>query len=246
MTWGEFKTSIKDRLSVDKNRQGMSEFVDKAILDGVDEVIRLADGLSTLITEDYSLAGTAGFRAVSNEGNVSIGQTLADNELENAWVISRGKDKQVTVDPGDGDPNRVPLVSYPWIHAQDLKHGNPAISDRSALISVSPLGAFYVYPKIRDHEFIRMTYFKKTQSLADGDAVTFPEAMAKVIALFVKAKILREVDHDIRMHDSFLGEFYAERATFVRQQAKKGKVDPTMRQHRMLTKRKPDIIPVNE
>lgn len=245
MNWAEFKTSVKARLTVDANRQGLTTYVNKMIEDGVREIIRLVPELAVFTREDFSLAGESGFKALTKEGNVVIGQTAADSEILNAWIISRPSDQLVSVDPGDGDPNRIPLHSYSWDNAQDLKHGNFPVKEEG-YIAISPDGTFYVYPYIKDHEFVRLEFRKKDFSFADDDLVEFDEPVAEAVGMYVKAMIMREVDHNINMHASYYADFTARRRKIKREWAARGELDTSVSDRRTINVTKFTTTPVNE
>lgn len=225
MTWAQFKTSVKARLGVDANRQNLSDYLNKMIEDGLREVVRLVPELWTVTQEDHSLFGLSGFKGLVNEGHVSIGQTAADSTISNAWIISRGDGKDVEVDPGDGDPNRMPLKPYSWENRNDLKHGHVPLPHSGGVIAISPDGAFYVYPYIKDHEFVRLEYRSKEFSHSDNDVVEYTEDIAECVSFYVKSMIMREVDHDLRMYSSYQGDFVRRRAKVKREWKEKGNLD---------------------
>lgn len=245
MNWSEFKTSVKSRLTVDANRQGLSAYVNKMIEDGLREIIRLVPELAVFTREDFSLAGESGFKSLTKEGNVVIGQTTADSEILNAWIISRKAGQNVSVDPGDGDPNRIPLDSYPWENSQDLKHGHLPVKE-SGYISVSPDGTFYVFPYIKDNEFVRLEFRKKDFSFSDDDVVEFDEPVAEAVGMYVKAMIMREVDHNINMHASYYTDFMKRRAKIKRERAARGELDTRVPDRRTINVTKFSTTPVNQ
>jgi virulence-associated protein VagC len=102
------------------------------------------------------------------------------------------------------------MGQWSWANRHDLLCGAPKGEYR---ISISPQGGtFYVYPQVTSTDKLEVFYDGVKKSFIDTDVVTFDEPSLEVVADFVKAKIAREVDHDLAMHDSYWASFLRNRS----------------------------------
>jgi len=114
-----------------------------------------------------------------------------------------------------------PVRQHPWDRRLELVDAQVPILDNNGWIAMDPEGsAFYLFPEIVSHEEIeediysykfRLHFNGKRLEFGDGDKVPFDERMANVVAFAVKADLVREVDRDTGLRESYRTDYVRER-----------------------------------
>lgn len=212
MTYEQFSTAVKDYLGPDKNRQNIATFLTAQIKAGARDLVKFIPQLRPLVVDKYSLAGLSGFKPLTSEGNVSIGVTSTDSQFESAWIVKRAVGVAVSIDPGDGDLIRRPLVQYGWSNRMDLKAAQPYMHNSHGYIAIGQEGSFWVYPKLKENEFVEISHRPIALTWADANQVPFGDDEAEAVSYWVKAKLRREDEGDLRLHDSYMMDYARKRS----------------------------------
>jgi hypothetical protein len=86
--------------------------------------------------------------------------------------------------------------------------GEEPVNDGNCRIAIDPLGyTFFVYPEVTEGWVLSLTWDGLKLDFQDGEETPFTEEAAGAVAEYVKAKIAREVDRDIGLHDSYMRSF---------------------------------------
>jgi len=212
MTYEQFSTAVKGYLGPDQNRQNISTFLTSQIKAGTRDLVKFIPQLRPLVIDKYSLAGLSGFKPLTNEGNVSIGVTSTDSQFESGWIVKRAVGIAVSIDPGDGDPIRRPLLQYGWSNRMDLKAAQPAMFNQHGYIAIGQEGSFWAYPKLYDNEYLEIAHRPIALTWATSDQVPFGDDEAEAVSYWVKAKLRREDEGDLRLHDSYMIDYSRKRS----------------------------------
>lgn len=210
MTWTQFKTAVNQMLTVDSGRSGIQNYITRMIKSGVSEVLSHVPYYRKGNKTRYSpLSSTpSGMTALTAAGNASKGTLPSgDANLYEAWVINYSATSGVTNTSSDTDTNRTPVMNYPYAHKLDLVSSNPAIRKGETVMAIGEELDFYVYPKLSDTQVLEITYEKLIPDHADGDTVRYDDNMADCVGEYVKAKVTREVDQDLKLYQSYMQSF---------------------------------------
>lgn len=196
MTWLEFKTAVKEFLTVDADRLGGTTFVDKILRQGVLDIQHFIPFYQLDHATTYAPAD------VQDAGVASVGTLPADAKLEDAWF------NQTTE-----ECCRHPLFPYNWRNRYDLICGS--VGDRcqeSYFLAVDPKAQnFYVFPALTDGYELVIYHDGIKLDFDDGDTVPFDEPMALAVAEYVSAKCARRFDHSLVEHDSYMKTYALQR-----------------------------------
>lgn len=187
MTWLEFKTLVKDFLTVDGDRIGATKGIDGKIRMGV------IDLQSFIPPMRIGQRNVYGMYDMVQEGEASLGQ-FPD---EPNGVMAR---EIYWITKGCPCAQR-PTHPYPWAHRMDLICGHPKIHNWQYLAAIDPYGReFMVFPKIPEDAEIWLYWDGLKSNFLDTDSVVFGEAEAEAVAHYVKAWISLEIDKDPVLH----------------------------------------------
>jgi hypothetical protein len=238
MTWLQFKTAVKELLTVDGVRVGVAtsptsggtSYLDRMTQLAVVEVLSHVDYYITKATAKYTTQSgpPSGFLLLGTDGNASTGflpggaAALLDQRIEEAYRLNYETTAAVTATPAATAAthcNRTPVENYPWANRNDMICANPLIQTGATLIAIgSGLSGgtgracdFYLYPSFDDKEVLEIVYSVADASHADGDTVPYDLPMAEAVAEYCKAKITREVDKDLKLYDSYYSSFRKKR-----------------------------------
>jgi len=212
MTWAEFKTAVKELITVDGVRQGVTSYVDRMIRLGVVEVLSHVEFYSKGNITKYNLAGVAGHQPVTTEGNASLGQLPAESRPQEAYRIFYGSAEEAASPSTDNEGcSRTPLSNYSYTNRNDLVCAHPLISTGASVIAIGRGGDFYIYPQMDRNEVLEVHWDGFTASHSDSDKVPYDEPMAECVGEYVKAKITREVDKDLTLFESYYATFQKKR-----------------------------------
>lgn len=239
MTWTQFKQAVKDLLTVDGVRLGVATlhsgqsgtpYLDRIMQLGTAEVLSHVDYYVKRASAKYTtLSGPpSGFLALGEDGNASTGllpggaANLLDERIIEAYRLNYETTSAVTATPAAGAGthcNRTPVENYPWANRHDMICAHPLIHTGATLLAIGPglsggtgRGAdFYLYPMLDEKEVFEIVYTVSDATHADNDVVPYDLPMAECVADYCKAKITREVDKDLKLHDSYYGTFRKKR-----------------------------------
>jgi len=238
MTWLQFKTAVKELITVDGVRVGVASpptsggtsYLDRMTQLATVEVLSHVDYYVTKASAKYTpQAGPpSGYNLLGTDGNASTGflpggaSNLLDNRIVEAYRLNYETTAAVTATPSATAAthcNRTPVENYPWANRNDMICANPMIQAGATLIAIGPglsggVGRgcdFYLYPSFDTKEVLEIIYSVSDASHADGDVVPYDLPMAEAVAEYCKAKITREVDKDLKLYDSYYSSFRKKR-----------------------------------
>lgn len=209
MTFEQFKSKVDEFLGNDANRQNVSTLKANYIKAALRDLTEHIPALRIEKTDRYSIAGTSGFKGVTQQGNASVGDISTNSEITQIWYVQRPEGQDVSIDPGDGDPLRIPVYLSDWENRQDLVLAKPMVIGKKALIAIGPSGTFYLYPKLKANQFLEIKHRPIDIDFSNGDQVLFGEQEAEVVSYFVLAKLRRQIDQKegMRIHDSYMTDY---------------------------------------
>ena len=212
MTWLQFKTAVKELITVDGSRQGITSYVDRMIKLGVVEVLSHVEFYTKGNITKYNLAGPEGFQPLTTEGNASLGQLPSDARPQEAYRIFYATAAIAARPPTDDEGcNRTPVVNYSYANRNDLICAHPLINDGASVIAIGKSGDFYIYPQLDRNEVLQIHWDGFTADHQDSDTVSYDEPMAECVGEYVKAKVTREVDKDLKLFESYYATFQKKR-----------------------------------
>ena len=212
MTWLQFKTAVKELITVDGTRQGITSYVDRMIKLGVIEVLSPVEHYTKGNITKYNLAGPDGFQPLTTEGNSSLGQLPSEARPQEAYrFFSTTAEVAATPSTDNEGCNRTPVVNYPYSNRNDLICAHPLISNGASVIAIGKSGDFYIYPQLDRNEVLQIHWDGFTADHADSDTVPYDDPMAECVGEYVKAKVTREVDKDLKLFQSYYGTFQKKR-----------------------------------
>ena len=220
MTWAEFKTAVKELITVDGVRVGVATsptgsgtpYLPRMPRNGAAEVLSHVEYYSKGSVTKYNLAGVSGHQPLTTEGNASLGQLPSGAKPQEAYRIFYDSAEEAAMPSTDDEGcNRTPLSTYKYTNRNDMICAHPAMGKGASLIAIGRAGDFYVYPSLDREEVLEVHWDGFAVSHADSDTVPYDEPMAECVADFVKAKITREVDKDLKLHDSYYASFRKKR-----------------------------------
>lgn len=197
MLWSDFKTAVKIDLPVDNDRIGIAtgtpNFVDQNILHGVVNLQKYVEFYRGWHETVYGPAD------VVVEGKANIGSIPQGQQCRPQDAFFKKIGKQCVSQP---------FGMYDWGNRYDLICGNPRIINCQFLMAIDPQSSqFITYPPLRNNNQISFFWEGVKTSFLDTDDTPFDTDAAEAIALFVKARIARQVDHDLAEYASYMQEF---------------------------------------
>lgn len=192
-TWLDFKNSVKDFLTVDKDRLGLGTYTDKMLRQGVLDIQYFAPFYQKGNKTIYNAAN------LTTDGEASYGTLPEQAKPQDIWLVSTASGGQCT---------RYPLRQYPWKDRFNMICGNVC----GDLIAIDPKGSqFYLYPKLADGFEYHLYWDGIKLEFVDGDTVTFDEAVEEAVAEFVSSKIERRVNKDLPLYESYMQSYAVKR-----------------------------------
>lgn len=219
MTFNQFKAKVDEFLGNDANRQNVSALKTGYIKAALRDLTEHIPALRIEVTDRWSVAGTSGFKGVTQSGNASIGDMSVDSNITQMWFIARPEGQDVSIAPSGGDPLRIPVYEYEWDARQDLIHTKPKMIRNMAYIAIGPSGTFYLYPQLKANQFLEIKHRPINVDFEDGNQVLFGEDEAEAVSYWVLAKLRRQIDQKegMRIHDSYMFDYQlAKRNLYVR------------------------------
>ena len=199
-TWSEFVEAVNGMLTVDAARVGggvpdyRTAMIRQGVIDMQTYVERYRIGHETL----YSPQDTV------REGYASRGVKPPNSAIQDAYLVNHD--------------NENASARYPLRHDVDwgdrfmLVHGKYTTNDGHGAIAIDPQGyTFYVFPFVGDDWLLSLNWNGIKADFQDNEYVPFDEPMAMGIAEFVKAKMAREVEQNLNLHDSYMRSYEMKR-----------------------------------
>jgi hypothetical protein len=223
MTWLEFKNAVKVFLTVDAVRLNTGNLVEQLTRQAVIDLQSFVEQMryphsTTYLSTDLEISGYA-----------SVGTLPDQAKLRDAYVI-----KNDTVD-SENACARSAIGGYSWANRYDLICGNPRSLKCSHAIAISPQATtFVVYPSIAEDHRIELFWEGIRLDFVDDSVVPFGERAAMAAAMYVKAGIIREVDRDVALALSYIGDvnrpqpntyYYLRRMVYLDEQERRNFAD---------------------
>lgn len=216
MTWLEFKAAVRELLTVDATRLNIQTFIDRQIRNGVVDIQSTIPFYRAGNSVTFSLNGTIkDSEPLAEAEKASEGLLEGDVRVLDAYFIDGQYDYEWQDDLSEAsDSNsacsRRPLRQWPWPNRHDMICGATAGYN---LIAINPRGgSFYIYPQVTSTDKVEIFYDGLKKSFLDADVTTFDDSVVEAMGNFVKAKISREVDRDLELHDSYWASYLIDRS----------------------------------
>ena len=184
MTWSDFKQAVSDLITVDAERIGSEAYIERMIRLAVGEVQRLVPRYR----KGHELTYAVGDVALDGEASII---TLPDGQLTitEAYRLSE-----------DDSCDRKPFKTYPFTNRNDLICGRVDTDLFPDLLSQNREATkLWIYPKLETGFEVQIVGEGIRMEFEDEDVVPFDERVAVVVAEFVKSKLAREVERDVRL-----------------------------------------------
>lgn len=119
--------------------------------------------------------------------------------------------------PKIGKVERYPTQVIDWERRYELVHNQVAVNGGTGYICVDNQGyTFYAFPEIFDGWGVSIFWDGLKLDFKDDEETPFTEMMADAVHLFVRARISREVNHNLPEYESYMKEFQSRKpALFV-------------------------------
>lgn len=236
-TWGTFVTAVNGMLTVDADRSGTSTFktamIRQAVIDLQSSIVAYRQNHETLYYScDFVLEGYAS-RAVKPPQSRIVQMFHITNAGSNECCCRRLMDPypwqdrfalvQGTVDLSYSGPavgyagglNQWQAPGSPGFYTEGYFPNRYSLTNEGKIelnnrpkYTVDPEGyTFYVYPEITGCSLLSMFWNGVKVNFADGEWTPFDEPMAMAVAEYVKAKIAREINHDLDSHNSYMASY---------------------------------------
>lgn len=214
MKWSDFRQAVLDLITVDARRLGLEKYVERLIVLGVDEI--------QYYVEYY------------RRGHVKVyhsDDATPDGETSKVKLPPGAFLRQFEMFGAADSKSRVPLDYYSYSNLEDLRNRRMA-TPGSALYTVDPQNRFaWVAPALSEDRVLRVTFDLKTAgSFGPDDETPFDEDMAFVVAEYMKWKITREVDRNLKIAADYKTSYLEGRAKLFIQAKERGseRVVPSM------------------
>lgn len=199
MIWSDFVTAVDQQLSVDANRRGLEDFraqqIKNAVIDLQRNIETYRRAQVTIFHEiDMVLTGYAQIVEVPKFARPTAFYIFSTNPSDDG-LIKR---------------NRLDLVG--WLNRQSMITGK--LPNRAYRYAISPSAdQVMIYPSIKDagEQALLMTWDGYKTDYADDDLITMPYEAAEAVALYVKMRIVREVDKNLQLAQSYQSDYLSRR-----------------------------------
>lgn len=206
MDWLTFKNSVLALLTVDSNRLNTQTYTAEKIRHAVEDILWVVP---------FYRKGQESIFDTSNmtqEGFAHKGVMPPGAVITNAEYYQKSNNCA-----------RRPIDLYDWMKRYALICGYECLTDcGSFLIAIDPHGAsFYIYPNVDDDHAVVLEWETTIAGFIDTDIISFGDnRVIEAVAFKVKAEIIREVDKDIPLSESYL-KSYSQKRTQVYLEARK-------------------------
>lgn len=198
-TWAQFQAKVRENLTVNANRQGAQTFITNALRAGV---ISLQDYI-----HGYRIGHETVYHANDfvTEGYASRATLPPEAQLRDIFLINTAHDR------------RHPLNAFDWSDRFSLVNGKVGVNSGHGCVSIDPHGyTFYVYPEVKDCWVVSANWDGLKLEFQDEEQTPFDEAMTLVVAEYVQAKLAREVNRDVALHNSYMKSYEVGRRDLYR------------------------------
>ena len=195
MTWSDFKAVVDELLTVERNRLGAGQFVDRHIRLGIGDVQRLIDYYRRGITSTYE------FDDLQRDGFASTGELPRGANLRELYHVRTGILWA-----------RRPLLPYEFSNRHDLRAGVFSVGChqthfRYAIDHRGGGRLFWIYPRVTPGYIIQVVWDaiigRTNHEYRETDDVPFDEPMAMLVSEWVKMNLSREVDRDLNLYREY-------------------------------------------
>lgn len=199
MKWSEFSAKIDTFLTVDSDRQGSEAYVGLMKLQAAAELQHAIPSYTKRHEAVYSFSDTV------EEGEACI-ITLPPQPFKTTEITER-------IQLEDGTWSTRGGRDQGWEARTSMINGTLAVNAGNCAFAVAPEGdRAYVYPKITEDDLISIFYTGIKTEFNDDEDTPFDDEAALACAEFVKAKMAREVDNDLNLHQSYMQSFARKKA----------------------------------
>jgi hypothetical protein len=206
-TWATFQAKVRENITVNASRQNVQTFVTNTLRAAV------------ISLQDYIPAYRKGHETVYHasdfvtEGYASKAVLPPQAQVQDAFLIDTSCDK------------RFPLAAFPWKDRFNLVNNHTSVNDGHGRIAIDPYAyTYFVYPEVKDCWVVSVNWDGLKLEFEDDEATPFDEPMALVVAEFIQAKIAREVNRDVALHNSYMQSFERGRRDLYRTAQDRGRV----------------------
>lgn len=206
-TWSEFVAAINALLPIDSNRMGsvpalIALWTRVAVIELQNYIGLYRKGHETLfLASDFTLEGFACRAAMPPQAHIQDAFFVV-------YDAPCGHPPTPPAQAVKSSCQRYPLSAFDWANRMALVHGKVATNGGVAVISIDPqANTFYVYPGIKDCQAVSVFWEGLKVEFQDDDQTPFDEQMTMVVADYVKARISREVDKDLPLHESYYDSY---------------------------------------
>lgn len=197
-TWLQFRDSVKAQLTIDKDRLGLGTFIDDKIKHAVEDILFYVTFYRKGQESTFTAASGLTADGSASKGTMPEGAAIQDGDYYDIAATC----------------SRKPLNEYPWIMRYSLICGYECLTDQCTefLISIDPHGSsFYIYPLVDADHAVVLRWETTKANFADGDTVSFDNPVVEAVAFYVKSEIIREVDKDVILAESYMESFRKKR-----------------------------------
>lgn len=203
MKWREFKEAVYDLITVDASRIGVEAFIDRQI------------GLAVGDLQHYIEAYRQGHETTFDVEDATDEGFASTVNLPDGIYLREAYHVKV----GNSCVSRV-LSKYPYSNRRDLVCGVVGIgcSGGNFQFAIDPgITKMWIYPRLVDGYRVVLVWDGKKFVFDDEDIVPFDLQAALAVAEWVKAKIAREVDRDVKLAASYMADYTAGRSRIYRE-----------------------------
>lgn len=199
MTWEEFKEDVGGLLTVDEKRKALDTFKDKVYRAAA---VKLQEYIPFYQQRQLSVFQLNQTPPETEDQGETTRVSLSENgQIQEVFIRYPAKD-------GCGESVR-PLERFPWNKRHSLFTG--CIGELGPVVMISPNRDLFVYPKLEEGEKIEIYWHGIRRSFQDTTVLPWDTEASECAAAYVKAKIVREVDKDLNLYQSYLQTFQKER-----------------------------------
>lgn len=194
MLWSAFKALVRTHMPAHGRRAGIQSMIDQLILSGVEDIQRAC--------EFYQ----AGHVNIYGAGDLSVDGFASTGPLPAGQIIRARIVKYDTV-AGELLPAiYLGLSQAPWSAYANMRDGELAAC--IGLIAIDPVTRrFGFVPGLNVESRLVFEWSGVKSDFNDADPVPFDNLVAMAVADFVLARVVRQVDRDLGMAQSYQGSF---------------------------------------
>lgn len=200
LTWSAFLERVKTFMPLVRNRLGLQD------VDGQPGYISSMIKLAVLDLQEYIAAYRVAHETLYypddfvTEGTASIGVLPPGAILRELWFFNLEKGV------------RYGMAREDWLARFKMVNQVTNLYDNQGRFAVDPAGyKFMIYPRSLGSLLVSVQWDGKKQDFKDDELVPFTLETAIAVADFVKSKVAREFEKDLKSADSFMGDYLLKR-----------------------------------